>query len=77
MNLASLPYGIYTGWAFSALVNIWQTEQRLVEYIAMAQSAKINPGFTPTLQGFVKTTPCQHEHMYIPHPSHITHRDPF
>lgn len=36
----------------------------------MAQSAKIHPGYIPTLQGFVKTTPCQHEHMNTPHPLH-------
>lgn len=36
----------------------------------MAQSAKIHPGYIPTLQGFVKTTLCQHEHMNTPHPLH-------
>lgn len=52
---------------FSALVDIWQREQRLVDFIVMAQSAKIQPGYIPALQEFVKTTPCQHEQIYVPH----------
>lgn len=56
---------------FSALVHIWQREQRLVGFIAMAQSAKIQPGCIPALWGFVKTTPCQHEHMHVSHTLYI------
>lgn len=48
-NPVSVLYGIYTGWAFSTLVNIWQREQRLVGFIVMAQSAKIQPGYIPAL----------------------------
>lgn len=34
---------------FSTLVDIWQREQRLVDFIVMAQLAKIQPGYIPAL----------------------------
>lgn len=58
---------------FSTLVDIWQREQRLVGFIVMAQSAKIQPGYIPALWGIVKTTPRQHEHRHVPHTLPITH----
>lgn len=34
---------------FPTLVDIWQREQRLVGFIVMAQSAKIQSGYIPAL----------------------------
>jgi len=34
---------------FSTLVDIWQREQRLVGFIVMSLSAKIQPGYIPAL----------------------------